>query len=201
MNHELNHTSASMSRTSKLACAATVFTVAVGAAAASTGAAPRTTEPPVPPIAVEELTRVDADTPVRGSMTENATATVHITPEGMDEVVIDVTDLSHIAVARFTVQPGAQFPWHTHPGPVLVTVTQGELVYVMAEGCSEHSYPAGTAFVDPGRGHVHTAYNPTDGETVLVATFVEAPADGPLSMTEGVAAPADNCGLPTTPPG
>ena len=41
----------------------------------------------------------------------------------------------------------------------------------MADGCSEHSYPAGTAFVDPGRGMVHSAYNPTDGETVIVATF------------------------------
>jgi quercetin dioxygenase-like cupin family protein len=111
-----------------------------------------------------------------------------------------LADLSSVAVARFTVQPGAQFPWHSHAGPVLVTVTEGELVYVMADGCAERSYPAGTAFLDPGRGHVHSAYNPTDGETVIVATFTEAPADGPLSITEGITAPADNCGLPTTPP-
>ena len=91
----------------------------------------------------------------------------------MEPIVLDLASLSNIAVARFTVQPGAQFPWHSHPGPVIVTVTQGELVYVMADGCSENSYAAGTAFVDPGRGMVHSAYNPTDGETVIVATFTE----------------------------
>ena len=115
-------------------------------------------------------------------------------------MVLDLADLSNIAVARFTVQPGAQFPWHTHPGPVIVTVTQGELVYVMAEDCHEAAYAAGTAFVDPGRGMVHSAYNPTDAETIIVATFTEVPADGPLSITEGITAPADNCGLPTSPP-
>lgn len=188
-------------RSAKLAGAAAVLTAVTGGAAASAAAAPSTTEPPVPPIAAEELTRIDADTLVRGSLPDAVTASVTIGREGMEDVVIDIADLSHIAVARFTIQPGAQFPWHTHPGPVLVTVTQGELVYVMAEGCSEHSYPAGTAFVDPGRDMVHTAYNPTDGETVIVATFTEVPADGPLSITEGITAPADNCGLPTSPPG
>jgi quercetin dioxygenase-like cupin family protein len=158
--------------------------------------APPSTEPPPPPIAVEEFTRVDADTPARGSVTDDVTATVTITHEGMEATALELADLSNVAVARFTVQPGAQFPWHTHPGPVLVTVVKGELVYVMAANCSEHSYAAGTAFIDPGRGSVHSAYNPTDGETVIVATFVEAPADGPLSITEGVTAPADNCGLP-----
>jgi quercetin dioxygenase-like cupin family protein len=90
-------------------------------------------------------------------------------------VVVNVKDPSRTFVARFTVQPGAQFPWHTHPGPVIVNVTEGELVYVAADDCVERSYPAGTAFVDPGHGHVHTAYNPTDSPTVFVATFFEAP--------------------------
>ena len=183
----------------KLAGASAVLT-AVACTASVSATAPPTTEPPIPPIAVEEFTRLDAETLVRGAVTDSVTATITINREGMDEVVLDLADLSNVAVARFTIQPGAQFPWHTHPGPVLVTVTQGELVYVMAEGCHEAAYAAGTAFVDPGRGMVHTAYNPTDAETVIVATFTEVPADGPLSITEGIAAPADNCGLATSPP-
>jgi len=91
-------------------------------------------------------------------------------------VVVNVKDPSRTFVARFTLQPGAQFPWHTHPGPVIVNVTEGELVYVGADDCVERSYPAGTAFVDAGHGHVHTAYNPTGAPTVFVATFFEAPA-------------------------
>jgi quercetin dioxygenase-like cupin family protein len=90
-------------------------------------------------------------------------------------VVVNVKDPSRTFVARFTLQPGAQFPWHTHPGPVIVNVTEGELVYVGADDCVKRSYPAGTAFVDAGHGHVHTAYNPTGAPTVLVATFFEAP--------------------------
>ncbi|MDQ3543956.1 MAG: cupin domain-containing protein [Actinomycetota bacterium] len=201
----------SIVHTGRRAGAATIFAaLAMSAAVVPAAAAPATTEPAttepsttepsVAPIAGEEFTRIDAETPVRGSLPDNVTASVTIAGEGMDDIVIDITDLSHIAVGRYTVQPGAQFPWHTHVGPVLVTVVQGELVYVMAEDCSEHSYPAGSAFVDPGHGHVHTAYNPTDAETVFVATFTEAPADGPLLITEGVAAPDDNCALPTTPP-
>jgi len=101
-------------------------------------------------------------------------------------VVVNVKDPSRTFVARFTLQPGAQFPWHTHPGPVIVNVTQGELVYVAADDCVKRSYPAGTAFVDAGHGHVHTAYNPTDGPTVLVGTFFEAPP-----APEPVLIPAD----------
>jgi quercetin dioxygenase-like cupin family protein len=100
---------------------------------------------------------------------------------GGKRVVVKAKDPSRTVVARFTVQPGAQFPWHTHAGPVIVNVTEGELVYVGADDCVERSYPAGTAFVDVGHGHVHTAYNPTDAPTVLVATFFEAPeAPAPL---------------------
>jgi quercetin dioxygenase-like cupin family protein len=104
--------------------------------------------------------------------------------------VVNATDPSRTQVVRFTVQPGARFPWHTHPGPVIVNVTQGELVYVDSEDCTEHSYAAGTAFVDPGHGHAHTAYNPTGAPTVLVATFFEAPA-APAPLLLPAAAPED----------
>jgi len=86
------------------------------------------------------------------------------------------------------VQAGAEFPWHSHAGPVIVNVTQGTLTYVEAADCDATEYPAGTAFVDPGHGHVHSAFNPTGGETVLVATFFEAPEVGPLLI---LAEPAD----------
>ena len=46
-------------------------------------------------------------------------------------------------------------------------------------------------FVDPGAGHVHTAYNASDGETILYATFLEAPEEGPVTITEGVETPTD----------
>jgi quercetin dioxygenase-like cupin family protein len=104
--------------------------------------------------------------------------------------VVNMRDLSRTVIARITIQPGAQFPWHTHPGAVIVNVAQGELVYVEASDCIERPYPAGTAFVDPGHGHSHTAFNRTGGVTVIYATFFEVPAEGPLTITEGIQAPA-----------
>ena len=96
--------------------------------------------------------------------------------DGEATEVAKAKDASRTVVARITVQPGAQFPWHTHPGPVVANVTQGALTYVAADDCVEHEYPAGTAFVDAGGDHVHSAINRTGGPTVVVATFFDAPA-------------------------
>ena len=135
------------------------------------------------PIAVEPLTG-------RAVFTDDVDLKLKVKVEGGKRVVVKAKDPSRTFVARFTLQPGAQFPWHTHPGPVIVNVTQGELVYVDAEDCVERSYPAGTAFVDTGHGHVHTAYNPTDAPTVLVGTFFEAPP-APAPVLIPVDAPDD----------
>jgi quercetin dioxygenase-like cupin family protein len=161
------------------------------------GAAPShrpATDDAPPPIAVDELT-ADGTRPVRGEFADAIGASFDIAYEGTEAVTIDAPDLSHMAVARITLQPGARFPWHTHPGPVLVTVIQGELVYVLADDCVERSYIAGSSFVDHGHGHVHSAFNPTSAETIVLATFLEAPAEGPLTITDGITPPADDCGL------
>ena len=98
--------------------------------------------------------------------------------------VINSQDPSRVVVAEITVDPNAQFPWHTHPGPVIVTVAEGHLTYVQASDCVHRPYPAGTAFIDPGRGNVHTAFAGSDG-AVLIATFFEISDTGaPLSITQ-----------------
>jgi quercetin dioxygenase-like cupin family protein len=135
-----------------------------------------------PPIATEFLTS-------RATFTDDVDLKIKVQFSGQPTRVINAKDPSRTVTARFTVQPGAQFPWHSHPGPVIVNVTQGELVYVDAEDCVERPYREGTAFVDAGHGHVHTAFNRTGGETVIVATFFEAPAEGPLLIP--AEAPAD----------
>jgi quercetin dioxygenase-like cupin family protein len=121
-----------------------------------------------PPIAAEILTP-------RSVFPDDVHMKIKIKADGGTEVV-KVRDPSRTVTGRFTVQPGARFPWHTHVGPVVVNVVEGRLVYVETD-CSEQAYRAGTAFVDPGHGHVHSAFNPTGGETVFVATFFEAPPE------------------------
>ena len=132
-----------------------------------------TAQQPPPPIASEFLTG-------RAVFTDDVDLKLKIQLDGEATQVVNATDPSRTVVGRFTVQPGAQFPWHTHRGPVIVNVVEGELVYVAADDCVDRAYPAGTAFVDPGHGHVHTAFNATDDVTVFVATFFEAPEAGPL---------------------
>jgi quercetin dioxygenase-like cupin family protein len=124
-----------------------------------------------PPIATEFLTP-------RSVFPDDIDMKIKIKGDGGTEVV-KVVDPSRTVTARFTIQPGARFPWHSHAGPVVVNVAQGTLVFVETD-CAERAYPTGTAFIDAGHGHVHSAYNPTGGETVIVATFFEAPAEGSL---------------------
>lgn len=126
-----------------------------------------------PPIATEFLT-------ARAVFTDDVDLKVKRKLDGQGTEVVNVKDPSRTVVARFTVQPGAVFPWHSHAGPVIVNIVEGALVYVGADDCVEREYPAGTAFVDLGHGHVHSAFNPTDDVTVFMATFFEAPAAGPL---------------------
>jgi quercetin dioxygenase-like cupin family protein len=134
------------------------------------------------PIVVEELTP-------RSVLTDTVALQVRLRLAGDPTLVLNVDDPSRVVTARITVQPGAQFPWHTHPGPVVAVVAEGALTYVNAGDCVERPYEAGSVFVDPGRGNVHTAFNPTEAETVVMATFFEAPEAGPLSI--GAAAPGD----------
>ena len=92
-------------------------------------------------------------------------------------MVVNVDDPSRTVDVKYTVQPGAQFPWHSHYGPVIVNIISGSLTYVPAGTCEERTYSAGESFVDAGHGHVHTAFNPGSAPTVFIATFFEAPAD------------------------
>jgi len=152
------------------------------AATASTNA----TEPDPPPIDVEVLTE-------RATFTDDVAMQLRVKLDGQRTNVLNVRDASRVVTARITVQPGAQFPWHTHPGPVIVAVDEGTLTYMNADDCVERPYPAGTAFVDPGFGNVHTAYNDTDDPVELMGTFLGATADGPLTVP--VDGPADGCGI------
>jgi quercetin dioxygenase-like cupin family protein len=71
-----------------------------------------------------------------------------------------------VVTQDITIQPGGFSGWHTHPGPVFATITAGTASLFSGEDpCNGTDYPAGTAFVDPGGGHVHIARN--NGTTVV----------------------------------
>jgi quercetin dioxygenase-like cupin family protein len=134
---------------------------------------PALAQEPPPPILGEPLTG-------RAAFVDDIGLKIKIAHDDSETTVVNTSDPSNTVVVRYTVQPGAQFPWHTHAGPVVVNVVSGALTYIAAEDCAEDTYTAGQAFVDAGHGHVHSAVNPTASPTILIATFFEAPASGPL---------------------
>jgi quercetin dioxygenase-like cupin family protein len=64
-----------------------------------------------------------------------------------------------VFIQHAVLDANAATPWHTHPGPVIVTIVRGTLTYEAEKGgrCTSRTYTAGTGFFDPGFGHVHRA--------------------------------------------
>jgi hypothetical protein len=154
-----------------LALAAALLAVGVGQSGA---------EDAPDPISAEPLTQ-------RHTFPDDVAVQVRDKPDGRSMEVINLRDASNIAVVKITIQPGAAFPWHTHPGPVLAAVAEGDqngaFVYIYPDDCVERPYEVGEAFVDPGGDNIHMAYNPSDTEeTVVIATFIGVPEDGPLTL-------------------
>src|SRR6187551_3329707 len=87
-------------------------TILMLAAAAAVGVAPSAAEDPPPPIAAEALTQ-------RALFTDDIQMKLRLKDDGQETAVVQVDDPSRTVVVRYTVQPGAQFPWHSHAGPVV----------------------------------------------------------------------------------
>lgn len=80
-----------------------------------------------------------------------------------------------VVVVIFTVQPGGQGGWHTHPGPSLWTVTKGTMTIYDGNDptCTPRLYSAGTGDVEAETNtHIHNLRN--EGTTVAetVVTFL-----------------------------
>lgn len=75
---------------------------------------------------------------------------------------------SDLYVTQNTIQPGGQSGWHTHPGPSLVTVTEGT-VTVHEGNCTSATYSVGQTFTDLGCGDVHNVVNETGAQAKTIA--------------------------------
>jgi hypothetical protein len=83
-----------------------------------------------------------------------------------------------LVVRKHDYVPTAAVPipttgWHSHPGPVFITVTQGQLTYYHYDDptCTPHVVSAGQGFVDNGRGHIvrNESGAPAQDVSVIVA--------------------------------
>jgi len=124
----------------------------------------------------------------RGSFRDAIDATFRIKEEKATTVV-HVNDPTQMVMARITIAAGGALPWHTHPGPALVTVVAGELTLVDGDDCRVRRYGAGASFMDPGQGHVHVGLNAGGIETAVYVTYL----DVPVGQSPLVVAPAPGC--------
>jgi hypothetical protein len=97
-----------------------------------------------------------------------------------------------LVVRKHDYLPGSSTGWHAHPGPVFITVTQGQLTFYEADDrtCTPHVVTAGHGYVDSGRGHI--GRNETDLPAQDVSVIV-APVGGVFRSE--LPAPNPNCGF------
>jgi quercetin dioxygenase-like cupin family protein len=76
-----------------------------------------------------------------------------------------------LAFQQLTIAPGGHTGWHTHPGPTLVSVAQGEgTLYHSMAGCPAHKYGTGTSFFQPST-EVHNFRNEGSAPLVVYAVY------------------------------
>ena len=95
-----------------------------------------------------------------------------------------------VVVRTHDYAPGSSTGWHTHPGPVFITVVEGTLTFYEYDdgSCKSKVVSKGEGYVDNGRGHIarNESGAPARDVSVIVAP-VGQPFRGELS------APAPNC--------
>lgn len=81
---------------------------------------------------------------------------------------------------ELVVAVGGHTGWHSHPGPVFVTVEQGTFRYQLAD-CTYTDYGPGATFIDRGGDHVHIGRNVGANDVHLSVTYL-VPAGSPLRV-------------------
>ena len=97
-----------------------------------------------------------------------------------------------LVVRRHDYAPGGMTGWHSHPGPVFITVTQGQLTFYEADDptCTPHVVSAGQGYVDTGQGHLGRNETSLPAQDVSV---IAAPVGG--AFRSELPAPNPNCGF------
>lgn len=73
-----------------------------------------------------------------------------------------------LGVDVLTIQPDGFSGWHSHAGPIYVTVKSGAVNWYDGATCAYRTYHAGDTFVEPAH-NVHFVENAVDEVTTLVA--------------------------------
>jgi len=89
-------------------------------------------------------------------------------------------------------QPGSSTGWHTHPGPVFITVLEGQVTFYEYDdpSCTPTVVSAGQGYVDTGHGHIGLNQS---GQPAKDVTVIIAPVG--LAFRAELSAPGPYCGF------
>lgn len=78
------------------------------------------------------------------------------------DLTLKAKDDTLTGINRVTVQPGGHSGWHSHPIPIFLTVTVGEIQWFDGSNplCPAKTYHVGDSFVEPAN-RVHNVVNAT----------------------------------------
>jgi Cupin domain len=126
----------------------------------------------------------------RGAYEDFQVKSIKGSPVEFDVKAKSVVD---VVVRRHDYAIGSHTGWHSHPGPVFITVTEGTLTYYLYDDptCTPHVVTKGNGFVDDGRGHMvrNESGQPAQDMSVIIAPPAPALFRGELD------APNPNCGF------
>jgi quercetin dioxygenase-like cupin family protein len=79
-----------------------------------------------------------------------------------------------VVTSLITFAPGGSSGWHTHPGPVIITVKEGTMTFY-EEDCTANVFTAGQGFIETG-AHPHFGRNETASPAMTVVTYLTPPS-------------------------
>jgi hypothetical protein len=95
-----------------------------------------------------------------------------------------------IVVRTHDYAPGSSTGWHSHPGPVFITVTEGQVTFYERDdpSCKPKVVSKGEGYVDTGHGHIGRNESGAPAKDV---TVIFAPVG--LAFRGELDAPAPQC--------
>src|SRR5580704_11090809 len=86
-------------------------------------------------------------------------------------VELEVEGATDFVQQDVMLAPGGFSGWHSHPGPVLITVKSGTATWYNADNCTPIVYPTGSAFIEPANAHHYVANRGSDN-LELLGTYI-----------------------------
>jgi quercetin dioxygenase-like cupin family protein len=86
-------------------------------------------------------------------------------------VELEVEGATDFVQQDVMLAPGGFSGWHSHPGPVLITVKSGTATWYNADNCTPIVYPKGSAFIEPANVH-HDVANRGSDNLELLDTYI-----------------------------